>query len=318
MTTVTMEWESRLGRRLRIRDLYILSTVVKSGSMAKAARELAMSQPAVSEAIGNLEALLHVRLLDRSPQGIKPTIYADAVLKRTATVFDELKQTVQDVESLADPTKGEVKIGCPDSIVSTVLPLIIERFCKKYPNMVIQVSNVPTPAIDDPGLRDRKYDLILARLLTPPAGIPDDLNAEVLFDDPVVIAAGKRTRWARAPKIRLADLADEPWMLSSPGTWNYERVAEAFRAEGLAMPNIRVMTYSTSLVSYFLSRGLFITAYSRSVVRFNSLKELPIALPARPWPVAIVTLKDRTLSPAVGRFVGCAREVAKIVVRSGD
>jgi len=54
MATVTMEWESRLGRRLRIRDVYILATVVKCGSMAKAAPLLAMSQPAVSEAIASL------------------------------------------------------------------------------------------------------------------------------------------------------------------------------------------------------------------------------------------------------------------------
>jgi DNA-binding transcriptional LysR family regulator len=92
MTAVTMEWESRLGHRLRIRDLYILSTVVKSGSMAKAARQLAMSQPAVSEAIANLESILRVRLLDRSPQGVEPTIYASAVLKRSAAVFDELSK----------------------------------------------------------------------------------------------------------------------------------------------------------------------------------------------------------------------------------
>ena len=87
MTYVTMEWESRLGRRLRVRDLFILSTVVKAGSMAKAARELSMSQPAVSEAMANLEHLLGVRLLDRSPRGIEPTIYANAMLKRSAIVF---------------------------------------------------------------------------------------------------------------------------------------------------------------------------------------------------------------------------------------
>jgi len=74
MAKVTMEWESRLGRRLRVRDLYILSAVARSGSMAKAARELAMSQPAVSEAIANLEHILAVRLLDRSPRGVEPTI----------------------------------------------------------------------------------------------------------------------------------------------------------------------------------------------------------------------------------------------------
>jgi len=77
------------------------------------------------------------------------------------------------------------------------------------------------------------------------------------------------------------------------------------------MPKVRLMTYSTSLVSHFLAKGSFITAYSRSVVRFNSLKELPIDLPVRPWPVAIVTLKNRTSSPIVDRFVECAREATK-------
>jgi DNA-binding transcriptional LysR family regulator len=92
MAEVTMEWESRLGRRLRVRDLYILSNVVKSRSMAKAARQLAMSQPAVSEAIANLEHVLGVRLLDRSPRGVEATIYGNAMLKRSVAVFDELNR----------------------------------------------------------------------------------------------------------------------------------------------------------------------------------------------------------------------------------
>src|SRR5262245_16903223 len=99
MTSVTMDCESRLGRRLRVLDLYILPAVVKMGGMGKAARELAMTQPAVSAAIANLEHMLGVRLLDRSPSGIEPTIYADAILKRSVAVFDELKQSVKDVET---------------------------------------------------------------------------------------------------------------------------------------------------------------------------------------------------------------------------
>ena len=64
------DWEHRIGRRVRLRDLHILSAVVRWGSMAKAASHLAMSQSAVSEAIAGLEDALRVRLLDRSPQGI--------------------------------------------------------------------------------------------------------------------------------------------------------------------------------------------------------------------------------------------------------
>src|SRR5580704_7557556 len=110
MTSVTMEWESRLGRRLRVRDLYILSAVVRSGGMAKAARQLAMTQPSVSAAIANLEHVLGVRLLDRSSRGIEPTIYAQALLKRSIAVFDELKQSVRDIECLANPTVGVLKV----------------------------------------------------------------------------------------------------------------------------------------------------------------------------------------------------------------
>lgn len=128
MAGVTMEWESRLGRRLRVRDLYILSIAVRAGSMAKAARQLAISQPAVSEAIANLEHILAVPLLDRTPRGVAPTIYADAILRRSSAVFDELRQGVRDIAFLTDPTAGELKIGCPESISSSILPAIIAHF----------------------------------------------------------------------------------------------------------------------------------------------------------------------------------------------
>ena len=108
MAAVIMEWESRLGRRLRIRDIHILSTVVQCGSMAKAAQQLAMTQPAVSGAIASLEHVLRIRLLDRNPRGIEPTFYADALLKRASMVFDELKQSAREIEFLADPTAGQI------------------------------------------------------------------------------------------------------------------------------------------------------------------------------------------------------------------
>src|SRR5262245_39173458 len=152
MTSVTMEWESRLGRRLRVRDLYILSMVVKAGGMAKAARRLNMTQPAVSFAIANLEHMLGVRLLDRSTRGIEPTIYAEAMLRRSTAIFDELKQSVSDVAFLADPTTGALRIGCPETISATVLPRIIERFSTLYPRVAVHVHDVPIPVLQHPGL----------------------------------------------------------------------------------------------------------------------------------------------------------------------
>jgi len=174
--------------------------------MAKAARELAMSQPAVSEAIANLEHVLAVRLLDRSPRGVEPTVYGNALLKRSVAVFDELKQSVKDIEFLSDPTTGEVTIGCPESIAATALPSIVENFAKKYPRVVLHVEDVPSPSIRfAEGLRSRKYDLILARWPTPMSrdDFTDDLHVETLFDDPLVVAAGSHTSWQRRRKIEL-------------------------------------------------------------------------------------------------------------------
>src|SRR5947199_3030909 len=111
-----IDWESQIGRRLRLRDLHVFFTVVQRGSMAKAAAQLGVSQPAVSEVIADLEHALGVRLLDRSSQGVEPTMYGRALLKRGTVAFDELKQSVKDIEYLADPTTGEIKVACPLAI----------------------------------------------------------------------------------------------------------------------------------------------------------------------------------------------------------
>src|SRR5262252_8708171 len=94
----------RIERRLSLHDLRVLTSVIQAGSMGKAAKQLATSQPAISRSIAELESALGVTLLDRTPQGIEPTAYGRALLKRGLAVFDELMQGVKDIEFLADPT----------------------------------------------------------------------------------------------------------------------------------------------------------------------------------------------------------------------
>jgi DNA-binding transcriptional LysR family regulator len=226
MSIVTMEWESRLGRRLRIRDVYILATVVKSGSMAKAASLLAMSQPAVSEAVANLEHILRVRLLDRSPRGVEPTIYADALLKRGVTVFDELRQGVRDIECLADPTAGQVRIGCAESFMAGLLPAIIEELSLHYPKIVVHVEFAQHATTDFRELRERNVDFILGRVSEP---FPhDDLNVENLYEEEYFVVASSRSSWARRRKVALAELINEPWIHMPPDNIISSLVADAF------------------------------------------------------------------------------------------
>ena len=309
--------DSQLSRRLRLRDLHVFRTAARLGSMAKAASELGVTQPAVSEVIAGLEHALGVRLLDRTRRGVEPTPFGAVLLKRSVAAFDELSQGVRDIEFLLDPTVGELRIGCPESIAAGLLVPVLERLSKDYPRVKFHVEQVHTPTVEFPELYERKIDLVLARLVKLPAQgmLSDELNAEVLFDDPFSVVVGESSKWARRRNVGLADLVDEPWVMTPLDALGGAFLTKAFRAAGLKPPNLVISTFSIHLRNNLVGGSRFITAMPASVLRVNrerhSLHELPIEMPAFQSPVAVVTLRHRTLSPAVQLFVQYARDVAK-------
>lgn len=319
-----IDWENQIGRRLRFRDLHVFFTVVRHASMAKAAAELGVAAPTISEVIADLEHAVGVRLLERGPKGAEPTLYGHAFLKRGMAAFDELRQGIRDIEFLSDPAVGEVRVGCDESIAAATLPLIIERFAREYPGVVVNVEDLDLRHYP-PNLRELGFDLVLTRSRGPDEESDpfNDLNVEVLFDDRLVVAAGARSRWAQRRKLDIADLAAEPWILTGPNTWNYRLVAEAFRKRGLGLPKGCLKTLSVHLRINLLASGQFITAFPNSVAdlyaeRFG-LKVLPVDLPKHPWPVVVLTVKHRVLSPVVTAFIKCARAVVRpTAARSGS
>src|SRR6266849_5371263 len=131
-----MRWTDRMGRRRTQGDLHVLVWGAQSGRMVKAGKHLAISQPVVSKAIADLEHTVGVRLLDRSPHGVEPTMYGRALLDSGVAAFDDLRQGVKQIEFLADPTAGEVRIGCGEVYAAGLLPAVIERLRDQYPRIV--------------------------------------------------------------------------------------------------------------------------------------------------------------------------------------
>ena len=133
-----IDWESQIGRRLKLRDLHVFVTVLRHGSMAKAAQQLGVSQPTVSEVVADLEHALGVRLVDRSARGVEPTPFGGALLKRSVAAFDELKQGIRDIEFLSDRTTGEVRIGAPNALAGFVAA-VIQKFTRQYTRVVCRL-----------------------------------------------------------------------------------------------------------------------------------------------------------------------------------
>src|SRR5262245_25115447 len=140
MGSSTMDPHHRARRRLKLRQLEILLAVADTGSMAKAAARLAISQPGISRAISDMEHVLGVPLFDRSTQGVAPTPYGRALLKRGVAAFDEIDQGVKDIEFLADPTAGEVRIGSGAGLAEGIVVAVINKLARQYPRVVFHVA----------------------------------------------------------------------------------------------------------------------------------------------------------------------------------
>src|SRR5262245_5549616 len=316
-------WDDRIGRRLKLRDLHILMTVAQCGGMGKAAAQLAVSQPAISKAIGDIEFTLGVRLLDRTAQGVEPTLYGRALLRWGSAVFDDLRQGVEEIEFLADPTVGEVRIASTEPMTAGLVPAVIDRLSKQFPGLVFNVMQAGTTELQYRDLRERNVDLILGRMVTPIAD--EDLNVEILFDDPILVVAGINSKWLQRRRIAPAELINEAWCLPRYDSFVGSRFSEAFRAAGLDMPRHTVRSNSIQLFNALLATGRFLSVLSGSTLQFSgerlALKALPVNLPIRPGPVGIVSLKNRTISPVAQLFIDCARKIAtplsKVKARTG-
>src|SRR5258708_1141913 len=129
----------RIERRLKLHDVRVFMSVVQAGSMGKAAARLSTSQSAVSRTIADLEDALGVRLLDRSKKGIAATPYGRALMKRGIAVFDELRQGIRDLESLADPTAGEIKIGASIAVATSFASAVVDQLSRRYPRIVFDL-----------------------------------------------------------------------------------------------------------------------------------------------------------------------------------
>ena len=285
--------------------------------MARAAEHLAISQPAVSKAIAELENTLGVRLLDRRPQGLELTLYGRAFLKRSIAIFNDLGTSVSELEFLADPTAGELRIGTTSPMAAGLVSAIVDRLSRQYPRLAFRVTIGNLPDLQDRELRQHEIDLMIGRL---PEAIPaEDTETEVLFHENAFVVAGKNSPWTRRRKIALAELINEPWSLSTPGTFAWVLIERAFRARGLAVPRSGTTSHSLEMILALIATGRFLGILPAIMLHFSAkrlgLKILQVDLPFKPWPIGIVTLKNRTLSPTARLFIECAREVAKPLAR---
>ncbi len=206
------------------------------------------------------------------------SVYGHTLARRALATFGELSQAIGELEYLANPTAGEARIGVNES------------------------------------LTERTVDFIVTRGIFP---VPeDDLNAEVLFEEPLVAVAGSRSHWARRRSLKLAELSAGRWILYPPNEATRVIVEAAFRARGLEMPRPILTASSFHVREALLGNGDYLTIVPACMVGvFNSrrraVKILPVDLGIQKRPVALFTLKGRMLNPVAELVAAAFRAVGK-------
>ena len=142
---------------MKLQDLHVLMAVVQAGSMRKAAAHLNTTQPSISRSIAELEDAVGVPLLDRNPHGVEPTTYGRALLDGGVAMFDDLRQAVKNIEFLADPEAGEVRIGSGHHHAPSFVSAVVERISRRYPRIVFRlVSTGHDGAVGERALRAKR------------------------------------------------------------------------------------------------------------------------------------------------------------------
>jgi DNA-binding transcriptional LysR family regulator len=217
---------------LDVRRLRVLREVALRGSFSAAAEALAYTQSAVSQQIAALEREAGTRLVERNGRGIRLTDAGRALVRRADAILVELAAADAELQAIAGLRAGRVRVSTFASAATSLLPAAVTAFRAAHPAVQVELSLVEATEEAVGGLRAGRADLAL---VARPAGRPlgDQVEAQVLFEDPMLAVLPGGHRLARRRSLRLDDLAGEPWVLGGgPGCSDRATVLLACHAAG--------------------------------------------------------------------------------------
>ncbi len=306
-----LDWYIRAN--LKPRHLQLLVALDSFRHIGRAAASLNLSQPAVSLSLGELEKGLGLPLFERHPRGVTPNAYGDCLVRHARRMLAGLEQAREELQALQAGTEGKVRVGALPAVTPALLPRALAAFKREHSASQVMVSE---GSMDNllPQLRAGNLDLLVGRLMS---RVADDVAEEVLYDGLNVVVVRHDHPLARRRRLQWPDLQDFPWVLPPAGSLAREPLDVALRQHGMALPADAIETLSISVISGYLQHTPAIGLLSRLValplVRDKALAILPLELPDPRRPIGVTWLKERPLSPAALRLVGCLQQAIEVV-----
>jgi|SRR5215204_2424258 len=260
------------------RRLFTFRAVAHQRSFSQAARELALSQPSVSNQVAALEREIGARLLHREPGGLRLTREGEILVEHADAIAERFELATSQLAAAAHGQRTRLRIGAFPTALAGLVPAAIARLRERHPDVKVTVDEGGA----DPHARVRSGDLHLAlgfQDSAAPRQQPLDLERRDLLQERFMVALAPDHRLAQHTQVRLTDLSDDDWTAASTDGL----IVRACQAAGFT-PNLVSITHDQLAIRALVARGLAVTLAPQLLAdAFRDLALRPIAgaIPAR-------------------------------------
>jgi DNA-binding transcriptional LysR family regulator len=301
-----------LKARLKTRQLLLLIALDDYRNIHRAADELHMTQPAASKQVKDLEEMLGVRLFERLPRGMEPTIYGETMIRHARMALTSLALAHDDLIALKAGLAGQVEVGVIMTPAMALLPRAIARVKEQAPLLRIGVQLEPSNVLVDK-LKHGTLDFMIGRILEKDGSA--GLIYEELTEEPACAVVRVGHPLLDEKKLELHDLHQRAWILPPHGSILRHRFDMMFRRAGLAIPVNVVDTTALLLITALLQQTDSLHVMPLEVAQYYAslkvLSILPIELPCKMDAFGIVRQQDHLLSPGAETLLAAVRAAAR-------
>lgn len=303
----------RLPRKLSLRELRVFVCVLDEGSFRKAAGVLHVTQPAVTKAIAGLEDLLGVRLFDRAPNGVRPTLQGTTFAKYARAIFGELRGAATEIDAVSRGMMGVLRLGTVPLPAGGFLPMAVRALIDRHPGVSVSIVEGRESEVCNL-VRNQEVDVALVRLAQLPPN--DDLEIDVLFEAQLYVLAARNHRLASQPVVTWPELERERWVLSPRDSDFSKHVRRTLARVNLEMPRASVESSSIHVQRAMALHGGMLSFGSRPRQNISPLHDvlvrLPFELPPATNAIGAVTLRGRTRWPLAVHLLSEIRRLAEV------
>lgn len=294
------------------RQLLAFSALARRGSFTLAAKDMFLTQSAVSHAIKSLEDDVGCRLLDRVGRRVLLTQAGEQFLRHTEKILREMEAARAGLDSLSKWGHGRLRVGASTTACQHILPTVLREFRQSYPKCVIRI---------EPGDHGHQLELLrggqidLAIVLEPPNGFAEFMFLP-LFQDELKFVVAPMHPWAKQGRAPRESIESETLVLYNKASQTFRLVSEYFREEKVTLSNyieLGSMEAIKELVKIGIGAGVLAPWIARGELESGSLVMLPLGARRlrRRWGVA--HLKGRRLALAEETFVGLCVSVTETI-----